>query len=81
MVLLKQLFLLDRDLKADNILLDLSEGDEICPSLVLTDFGCCLADREYGLNMPYPTHEVDRGGNTALMAPEVSPPAPAPPEP
>nr|CAD7441642.1 unnamed protein product [Timema bartmani] len=34
-----------RDLKSDNILLDLSEGDDTCPLLVVTDFGCCLADK------------------------------------
>lgn len=58
-----------RDLKSDNILLDLSE--ETCPSLVVTDFGCCLADKSHGLYLPYNTHDIDKGGNVALMAPEV----------
>lgn len=60
-----------RDLKNDNILLDLSESDA-CPSLVITDFGCCLADSSLGLSMPYRTIDTDKGGNVALMAPEVS---------
>ncbi|OAD58846.1 Serine/threonine-protein kinase PINK1, mitochondrial [Eufriesea mexicana] len=60
-----------RDLKSDNILLDLSEVADNCPSLVITDFGCCLADKRYGLYLPYNTHDVDKGGNAALMAPEV----------
>ncbi|XP_017881415.1 serine/threonine-protein kinase PINK1, mitochondrial [Ceratina calcarata] len=60
-----------RDLKSDNILLDLSEETDNCPSLVITDFGCCLADKRHGLYMPYNTHDIDKGGNVALMAPEV----------
>ncbi|CAH1707584.1 serine/threonine-protein kinase Pink1, mitochondrial isoform X1 [Aphis gossypii] len=60
-----------RDLKTDNILLDVSEGNDICPALVITDFGCCLADKDNGLNLPYKTADTDRGGNIALMAPEV----------
>lgn len=59
-----------RDLKTDNILLDTSEVAN-CPSLVITDFGCCLADKHHGLYLPYTSHDVDRGGNSALMAPEV----------
>lgn len=62
-----------RDLKSDNILLDTSEEDRsICPSLVLTDFGCCLADKSCGLSLPYRTLDTDKGGNAALMAPEVA---------
>ncbi|XP_065219341.1 serine/threonine-protein kinase Pink1, mitochondrial [Planococcus citri] len=61
-----------RDLKSDNILLDTSEGENNCPTLVVTDFGCCLSDRYYGLKMPYRTPDMDRGGNAALMAPEVA---------
>ncbi|XP_021920748.1 uncharacterized protein LOC110830315 [Zootermopsis nevadensis] len=60
-----------RDLKSDNILLDLSEGDDCCPLLVVTDFGCCLADTVHGLSLPYHSPDTDKGGNTALMAPEV----------
>lgn len=58
-----------RDLKSDNILLDTSDAG--APKLVLSDFGCCLADAEYGLQIPFPTDEMDRGGNAALMAPEI----------
>lgn len=49
----------------------MSEEEDNCPSLVITDFGCCLADKRYGLYLPYNTHDVDKGGNAALMAPEV----------
>ncbi|XP_050492628.1 serine/threonine-protein kinase Pink1, mitochondrial [Bombus huntii] len=67
-----------RDLKSDNILLDLSEEAENCPSLVITDFGCCLADKRHGLYLPYNTHDIDKGGNAALMAPEVITAEPGP---
>lgn len=60
-----------RDMKTDNILLDVSEGNDVCPALAITDFGCCLADKNNGLNLPYKTADTDRGGNIALMAPEV----------
>ena len=60
-----------RDLKSDNILLDTSDGEENCPLLAVTDFGSCLSDKYYGLNLPYKTPDVDKGGNVALMAPEV----------
>lgn len=67
-----------RDLKSDNILLDLSEETDNCPSLVVTDFGCCLADKNHGLYLPYNTHDIDKGGNVALMAPEVITAVPGP---
>ncbi|XP_050442704.1 serine/threonine-protein kinase Pink1, mitochondrial [Adelges cooleyi] len=60
-----------RDLKTDNVLLDISEGNNVCPTLVVTDFGCCLADKDNELNLPYKTADTDRGGNISLMAPEV----------
>lgn len=66
-----------RDLKSDNILLDLSEGDQ-CPTLVVTDFGCCLCDKKNGLMVPYYSSETDKGGNRALMAPEVASVKPGP---
>ncbi|XP_036148507.1 serine/threonine-protein kinase PINK1, mitochondrial isoform X2 [Monomorium pharaonis] len=66
-----------RDLKSDNILLDLSEETDNSPSLVITDFGCCLADKN-GLYLPYNTHNIDKGGNIALMAPEVITAEPGP---
>jgi len=59
-----------RDLKTDNLLLDESTSG-LCPRLVIADFGCCLADREWGLVLPFYTAEIDRGGNCNLMAPEV----------
>ncbi|XP_050524704.1 serine/threonine-protein kinase Pink1, mitochondrial [Daktulosphaira vitifoliae] len=60
-----------RDMKSDNILLEIPENNDVCPTLAVTDFGCCLADKNNGLKMPYKTCETDRGGNISLMAPEV----------
>lgn len=67
-----------RDLKSDNILLDLSEETDNCPTLVVTDFGCCLADKDHGLYLPYNIQDIDKGGNVALMAPEVITAEPGP---
>ncbi|NXO01975.1 PINK1 kinase, partial [Rhinopomastus cyanomelas] len=65
-----------RDLKSDNILV---EFDSVgCPWLVITDFGCCLADETVGLRLPYTSAYVDRGGNGCLMAPEVITASPGP---
>ena len=58
-----------RDLKADNILLEMKTGKG--PKLVIADFGCCLGDRNLRLKLPFESDHVDRGGNSALMAPEV----------
>ncbi|XP_055606749.1 serine/threonine-protein kinase Pink1, mitochondrial isoform X2 [Uranotaenia lowii] len=58
-----------RDLKSDNILIELRQ--DMPPSLVLSDFGCCIADKTNGLQIPYTSQEMDKGGNTALMAPEI----------
>ncbi|XP_017073913.1 uncharacterized protein LOC108109755 [Drosophila eugracilis] len=58
-----------RDLKSDNVLIELQ--DDASPILVLSDFGCCLADKVHGLRLPYVSHDVDKGGNAALMAPEI----------
>jgi len=58
-----------RDIKSDNILIDLN--DDVHPILVLSDFGCSLADKAHGLELPYTSHDMDKGGNTALMAPEI----------
>lgn len=64
-----------RDLKSDNILIDLN-GNDIHPILVLSDFGCCLADKNNGLTLPYTSMDTDKGGNTALMSPEILTKAP-----
>ncbi len=56
-----------RDLKSDNVLVDGSNLD-----LVVSDFGCCLADKDLGFKIPYTSVYIDRGGNGALMAPEVT---------
>lgn len=58
-----------RDLKSDNLLLDTTEAES--PILVISDFGCCLADKNNGLSLPYTSSEIDKGGNRALMAPEI----------
>ena len=56
-----------RDLKTDNILVN-EEAEEV----VLSDFGCCWSSPAYGFKCPFPTEDVDKGGNAALMAPEVA---------
>ena len=56
-----------RDLKTNNLLLDLSITSD-WPSLVVSDFGCCTTE---GMQIPLQTDEVNRGGNPLLMAPEV----------
>lgn len=58
-----------RDLKSDNILID-TMTDSL-PILVISDFGCCLADKRHGLQLPYQSNEIDKGGNIQLMAPEI----------
>lgn len=42
-----------------------------CPRLVITDFGCCLAQTDSSLQLPFNSMWVNRGGNASLMAPEV----------
>ena len=59
-----------RDLKCDNLLLSLSGGPQF-PHLVITDFGCCSADKIHRLRLPYRTWDMDKGFNAAHMAPEV----------
>ncbi|XP_060115315.1 serine/threonine-protein kinase PINK1, mitochondrial [Heteronotia binoei] len=65
-----------RDLKSDNILVEFDPAG--CPWLVITDFGCCLADDKIGLQLPFTSWYVDRGGNSCLMAPEVLTASPGP---
>ncbi|NXV63637.1 PINK1 kinase, partial [Molothrus ater] len=65
-----------RDLKSDNILVEFDCAG--CPWLVITDFGCCLADESIGLRLPFTSSYVDRGGNSCLMAPEVITASPGP---
>ncbi|NWU79449.1 PINK1 kinase, partial [Onychorhynchus coronatus] len=65
-----------RDLKSDNILVEFDSAG--CPWLVITDFGCCLADEKVGLRLPFTSSYVDRGGNGCLMAPEVITASPGP---
>ena len=63
-----------RDLKTDNILVDCGDKDaeDQLGTLVLSDFGCCWYNPSHGFKCPYPTEDVDKGGNAALMAPEVA---------
>uniref|UniRef100_A0A8D2KKI0 Serine/threonine-protein kinase PINK1, mitochondrial n=1 Tax=Urocitellus parryii TaxID=9999 RepID=A0A8D2KKI0_UROPR len=65
-----------RDLKSDNILVELDADG--CPWLVISDFGCCLADERVGLQLPFTSWYVDLGGNGCLRAPEVSTACPGP---
>ncbi|KFQ58139.1 hypothetical protein N334_11443, partial [Pelecanus crispus] len=65
-----------RDLKSDNVLVEFDSAG--CPWLVITDFGCCLADENVGLRLPFTSSYVDRGGNGCLMAPEVITASPGP---
>ncbi|KFP56566.1 hypothetical protein N322_09744, partial [Cariama cristata] len=65
-----------RDLKSDNVLVEFDAAG--CPWLVITDFGCCLADENVGLRLPFTSSYVDRGGNGCLMAPEVITASPGP---
>lgn len=30
-----------------------------------------MADKNHGLYLPYNTHDIDKGGNSTLMAPEI----------
>lgn len=65
-----------RDLKSDNILLDLADPHN--PLAVISDFGCCLAEQSSDLSVSYTTYDIDKGGNTALMAPEIISKKPGP---
>ncbi|XP_023117217.2 serine/threonine-protein kinase PINK1, mitochondrial [Amphiprion ocellaris] len=59
-----------RDLKSDNVLLEFDTDG--CPHLVISDFGCCLAQSDSSLQLPFNSVWVSRGGNASLMAPEVT---------
>ena len=63
---LKRHSIVHRDLKSDNLLISSSTSE-----LVLADFGCALYQPP-NLKVPYTTDEICKGGNLALMAPEVS---------
>ncbi|GFR95696.1 serine/threonine-protein kinase PINK1 [Elysia marginata] len=66
-----------RDLKADNILVDMPKGGG-CPRIEICDFGCCLAEQDQLLKIPYPTRDMYLGGNSRLMAPEIITATPGP---
>ena len=59
-----------RDLKSDNILVKHSSQGEL-PELVLIDFGSSFNGQNSAMKLPFPSEYTDRGGNPALMAPEV----------
>jgi len=58
-----------RDVKSDNILVDTTGP---LPQLVLGDFGCCLKQENESLHVLYHTDYINKGGNGALMAPEIA---------
>lgn len=62
-----------RDLKLDNILVSLAPNNE-APWVVISDFGLS----SISLRIPFQTEEVCRGGNRALMAPEIVTAQPSP---
>lgn len=57
-----------RDLKSDNLLVNSTSE---CLTLVIADFGSCFDGRPYDMKLPYQSEYVDKGGNPALLAPEV----------
>ncbi|XP_030216392.1 serine/threonine-protein kinase PINK1, mitochondrial [Gadus morhua] len=59
-----------RDLKSDNVLVELDSDGSL--RLVISDFGCCLAQSDGSLQLPFNSVWVSRGGNACLMAPEVA---------
>ncbi|KAK0040395.1 serine/threonine-protein kinase PINK1 mitochondrial [Biomphalaria pfeifferi] len=66
-----------RDLKTDNILVDVSDTGGT-PRLEICDFGCCLAEENKNLLVPYPSKDLYLGGNSWLMAPELVTAQPGP---
>lgn len=60
-----------RDLKADNLLVDVPRGGGV-PKLEICDFGCCLAEEDKALRVDFPCVDVYKGGNSWLMAPEIA---------
>jgi len=69
---LKRHSIVHRDLKSDNLLISSSTGE-----LVVADFGCGL-HQPPNLRLPYVTDETGKGGNVALMAPEIDSCRPGP---
>lgn len=66
-----------RDLKADNLLIDIpNNGGQ--PKLEICDFGCCLAEESRCLCVPFNCEDVYKGGNSWLMAPEIATATPGP---
>lgn len=52
-----------RDLKTDNILVQNTKEETI--SVVVSDFGCCWANKSYGFKCPYLTEDIDKGNKNA----------------
>ncbi|XP_059142187.1 serine/threonine-protein kinase Pink1, mitochondrial-like [Physella acuta] len=66
-----------RDLKSDNILVDVP-SDGGTPRLEICDFGCCLAEENKSMRIPFHTRDLYMGGNSWLMAPELVTETPGP---
>lgn len=66
-----------RDLKTDNILVDVPKPGG-SPRLEICDFGCCLAEENKNMQIPYTSRDVNMGGNSWLMAPELVTAMPGP---
>ncbi|XP_066936046.1 serine/threonine-protein kinase Pink1, mitochondrial-like [Clytia hemisphaerica] len=59
-----------RDMKTDNIMIKASSTSDHV-ELVIIDFGSCYDGRDTNMRLPFQSDYVDRGGNPALMAPEI----------
>ncbi|CAL1536646.1 unnamed protein product [Lymnaea stagnalis] len=66
-----------RDLKTDNILVEVPKPGG-SPRLEICDFGCCLAEENKNMQVPYTSRDVYMGGNSWLMAPELVTAMPGP---
>ncbi|PAV56727.1 hypothetical protein WR25_04996 isoform A [Diploscapter pachys] len=64
-----------RDMKSDNILLEFDDYEDV-PHLVISDFGCALANGSW--TVKYRDDTIDLGGNLSMRAPEIKTAKPGP---